>query len=36
MGFKTRYSLDYGIKEVMAALQFLDPKVEFFNNKVYQ
>jgi nucleoside-diphosphate-sugar epimerase len=36
IGFKTRYSLDYGIKEVMAALQFLDPKVEFFNNKVYQ
>jgi len=36
LGFKTKYSLDYGIKEMIKALQFLEQKETYFNDRVFK
>jgi nucleoside-diphosphate-sugar epimerase len=36
LGFKTKYSLDYGIKEMVNALAFMDQKEDYYNNKVFK
>jgi len=34
MGFKTKFDLDYGIKEMIKAFEFIDRKKIYYNNKV--
>jgi len=36
LGFKTKYDLDYGIKEMMEAYEFLDRKENYYNNRVFK
>lgn len=36
LGFKTKYDLDYGIKEMMEAYEFLDRKECYYNNRVFK
>jgi len=36
LGFKTRYDLEYGIKEMMKAYGFIEPKECYYNNRVFK
>ncbi|MCX6666140.1 MAG: NAD(P)-dependent oxidoreductase [Euryarchaeota archaeon] len=36
LGFKTKYSLDDGIKELIQASMFIDHKKEYYNDKVFK
>jgi nucleoside-diphosphate-sugar epimerase len=36
LGFSTRYSLDYGIKEMINAFKFIRPMEEYYNNRVFR
>lgn len=36
LGFKLNYNLDYGIKEMMKAFEFIEPKEFYYNNKVFK
>lgn len=36
LGFKTKYDLDYGIKEMIEAYEFLDRKECYYNNRVFK
>jgi nucleoside-diphosphate-sugar epimerase len=36
VGFKTKYDLDYGIKEIVRAACFLDQRESYYNDKVFQ
>jgi len=36
LGFKLKYNLDYGIKEMMKAFKFIEPKEFYYNNKVFK
>ncbi len=35
-GFKINYDLDFGIKEMMKAFEFIEPKEFYYNNKVFK
>jgi len=34
LGFKTKYDLDYGIREMMKAFEFIEPRECYYNNRV--
>ena len=36
LGFKVKYDLDYGIKEMMRAFEFMDGKETYYNNRVFK
>ena len=36
LGFKTKYDLDYGIKEMIKAFSFMNQKDCYYNNRVVQ
>jgi len=36
LGFETKYDLDYGIKEMMQAFSFIEPKEPYYNNRVFK
>jgi len=35
-GFKIKYDLDFGIKEMMKAFEFIEPKEIYYNNRVFR
>ncbi|MCX6668002.1 MAG: NAD-dependent epimerase/dehydratase family protein [Euryarchaeota archaeon] len=36
IGFKTKYDLDYGIREMIKAFEFIEPKECYYNNRVFK
>jgi len=36
LGFETKYSIDYGIKELVKAIPFMDQKECYYNDKVFK
>ena len=36
LGFKTKYDLDYGIKEMIKSYQFIESKKNYYNNRVFK
>lgn len=36
LGFKTKYDLDYGIKEMMKAFEFIEPRECYYNNRALE
>jgi nucleoside-diphosphate-sugar epimerase len=36
LGFNIKYDLDYGIKEMMRAFEFMDGKESYYNNRVFK
>lgn len=36
LGFKTKYDLDYGIREMIKAFEFIEPKECYYNNRVFK
>jgi len=36
LGFKTKYDLDYGIKEMIEAFSFMDQKEIYYNSRVFE
>jgi len=36
LGFKTKFDIDYGIKEMIKVFEFIDPKENYYNNRVFK
>jgi nucleoside-diphosphate-sugar epimerase len=36
LGFKVKYDIDYGIKEMMKTFEFMDGKESYYNNRVFK
>lgn len=36
LGFKTKFDIDYGIKEMIKAFEFIEPKEIYYNNRVFK
>jgi nucleoside-diphosphate-sugar epimerase len=36
LGFKTKYDIDYGIREMIKAFEFIEPKEYYYNNRVFK